>query len=206
MQKYWLKKHRVRRLCVVGTVAVIIYILYIVGMQLGDSPIFTSEALIELNYYMDTMKNKCSIINNNFTDEINKNADLKQFFKPPECDNLLENLSKGHWVPAKEYDYELEHELNQIHNQYRTKVGISTTPWRTDGKCGYKILMKQISKEWPQTGTFCNPHGPNPCCTNLHEGKCVPVTSAMKCDCPACVDTSKYTDALQAEWITHDKK
>jgi len=204
MQKYRLKKHYVRRLCIVGTIVVICFILY--NTQLFHPPIFKSKAAIELNFYMDTMKNQCTTNPDEHVYEINQNVDLKQFFKLPNCINILENLSKGRWLRAKEYNYDLEHELNDIHSRYRIKVGIPPMPWRNDDKCGYNVLMQKISREWPQTGTFCNPRGPNPCCTNLFKGKCVPVTSTMKCDCATCIDTSQYTDALLAEWITHENK
>jgi len=176
-QNYGLKKFYIWRLCLSGIIVALCFVIY--SKHLFRFSMFVSKPVNELNSYMGATT--------------------------PNCINPLENLTKGRWVKAKKYNYDLEQELNEIHIQYRKKIGISTTPWRNDDKCGYNILMKKISK-WPQTGTFCNPRGPTTCCTNLFKGKCVSVNRTMTCECATCVNTSQYTDALLAEWTTHDTK
>ena len=197
-------RYRFKRYIFIGILIVVILLYYlcpsrsIVNNALTEEP----KASKELRYYEKTIREQCS----NYHDKENKlnsNPNLSKYFRRPKCLNLLENLSKGKWVRAERYNYSLEQELNEIHLNFRRKVGISPTPWRNDGQCGYEILTKQITNEWPQTGTFCNPNSPESCCTNINKGMCI---ASTRCNCPACVDTSKYRDALLSKWMPDDPK
>ena len=173
----------------------------------GSPPVFTNRALEELNYYIETMTEQCSnagAISHEIPVKANKA--LERHFVRPKCTNLLDNLINGKWTISDEYDRALEKELNEIHTNFRKKVGISIHPWRPDGKCGYNALAAKISYEWPQTGSFCDPKSVTPCCTDVNNGQCVKKSRQQQCDCPTCVDTSKYRDALLSKWNPLDKR
>ena len=179
-----------RKLFLICTATVIIIALYLTCFFDFNNPKIAYDKLAE----------------EDLSRKLNYTSNLKQYFRQPKCANILETLTKGQWSRARLYNYDLELEISKFHLEYRAKNGIPTQLWRKDDKCGYNVLVNQANPKWRRTGTFCNPKGPKPCCSNLYKGECTSITSSMKCDCPTCVDTSKYNDALLSEWITHDKR
>nr|XP_009860819.2 uncharacterized protein LOC104266405 [Ciona intestinalis] len=132
---------------------------------------------------------------------------LLSYLKRPTCNNLLRNISLGNWVLRKPIDFALRQELDSIHDNYRKEVGIPVQPWRSDGRCGYKVMGTAGKKNWPRVASFCDPKSNRQCCTDWNSGVCVAISTTQQCNCLGCVNTEKYyTDALESTWVTNDNR
>ncbi|CAK8686369.1 unnamed protein product [Clavelina lepadiformis] len=168
--------------------------------------------LQELLYYQTQQRNECQV--NGIATENESVVKEKQeivewtdrLFTRPKCAGLLQNITIGKWKIDEPMNEDLSKELKKIHQNYRKKTGIPIHPWRTDHRCGYRILADRVSFSWPRIASFCDPQSSRPCCSDQLNGYCVPVTKELTCDCPNCIDTRKYKDALLAHWTTKDKR
>ena len=203
-----LRQHRRQFYCVFVFVSIILVFYNTGDMGSCYDKIATfmeeSPAKKELDFYIRTLNEQCS---GSYRDAYFEMKFPKPVnFPKPKCKNLLKNLTKGEWIQRGDVDIVHEKEVNLAHDEFRKQAGIPLKTWRSDRKCGHHNLARKITKWWPQTAAFCNPHGPTPCCTNIKNGKCVATNLETKCDCIGCVDTRLIKDALFSTWVPTDKR
>nr|XP_039249415.1 uncharacterized protein LOC120327087 [Styela clava] len=138
-----------------------------------------------------------------------------QIYPLPNCQNLLINMTSGHWVKKtnlEEYAdkrvqiIEEEKEIWYHLNEFWNKRGVTTSFWRSDGKCGYKVNQKRPpNSTWPATGSWCDKYSSRPCCSDVNSGICM-APSEENCNCNGCYDTRNIAHAELSKWITTDAR
>ena len=148
--------------------SVIVIAIIIVGLV--TFCYLTQSRTVTINLTWDSANNEIEKIKDTVAAAAGLPREPRKLLDPPSlCDNLLTDITDGHWIrnldllqkDSKEYmDYlKTEDEYDTHLARYRIERGIHTQLWREDGKCGFNkyvhLNSSIFARESSSVSTIC---------------------------------------------------